>query len=41
MVDDDGTFLTILTGPDTMEMCHNKVTAVSRLVGCRQLTRQR
>ncbi len=41
MVDDDGTFLTILTGADTMEMCHNKVTAVSRLVGCRQLTRQR
>jgi len=41
MVDDDGTFLTILTGPDTMEMCHTKVTAASRLVGCRQLTRQR
>ena len=41
MVDDDGTFLTILTGADTLEMCHNKVTAVSRLVGCRQLTRQR
>ena len=41
MVDDDGTFLTILTGPDTMEMCRTEVTAASRLVGCRQLTRQR
>ena len=41
MVDDDGTFLTILTGPDTMEMCRTEVTAASRLVGCRQLTRHR
>ena len=41
MVDDDGTFLTILTGPDAMEMCRIEVTADSRLVGCRQLTRQR
>jgi hypothetical protein len=41
MVDDDGTFLTILSGPDTMEMCRTEVTAASRLVSCRQLTRQR
>jgi hypothetical protein len=41
MVDDDGTFLTILTGPDAMEMCRTEVTAASRLVSCRQLTRQR
>ena len=41
MVDDDGTFLTILTGPNTMEMCRTEATAASRLVGCRQLTRQR
>jgi len=41
MVDDDGTFLTILTGPDTLEMCRTEVTASSMLVGCRQLTRQR
>ena len=41
MVDDDGTFLTILSGPDTMEMCRTEVTADSRLVSCRQLTRQR
>jgi hypothetical protein len=41
MVDDDGTFNTILSGPDTMEMCRTEVTAVSRIVGCRQLTRQK
>ena len=41
MVDDDGTFLKILTGPDTLEMCRTEVTAASMLVGCRQLTRQR
>jgi hypothetical protein len=41
MVDDDGTFLTILSGPDAMEMCRTEVTAASRLVSCRQLTRQR
>jgi hypothetical protein len=41
MVDDDGSFLTILTGPDTMEMCRTEVTAASMLVSCRQLTRQR
>ena len=41
MVDDDGTFTTILTGPDTLEMCRTEVTAVSRIVGCRQLTRQK
>jgi hypothetical protein len=41
MVDDDGSFLTILTGPDTLEMCRTEVTAASMLVSCRQLTRQR
>ena len=42
MVDDDGTFLAILTGPDAMELCRTEVTPPdSRLVGCRQLTRQR
>ena len=47
MVDDDGSFFTLLTGPDTLdgpdtlEMCHTEVTAASMLVGCRQLTRQR
>jgi hypothetical protein len=41
MVDDDGIFESILTGPDTMEMCRIEVTADSRIVGCRQLTRQR
>jgi hypothetical protein len=41
MVDDDGIFHSILTGPDTMEMCRIEVTADSRIVGCRQLTRQR
>ena len=41
MVDDDGTFHSILTGPDTMEMCRTEVTADSRIVGCAQLTRQK
>lgn len=41
MVDDDGVFNTILTGSDTMEMCRIEVTAVSRIVGCRQLARQK
>jgi hypothetical protein len=41
MVDDDGSFLTLLTGPDTLEMCRTEVTAASMLVSCRQLTRQR
>jgi hypothetical protein len=41
MVDDDGSFFTLLTGPDTLEMCRTEVTAASMLVGCRQLTRQR
>ena len=41
MVDDDGTFLTILTGPDTMELCRTEVTPDSSIVGCRQLTRQK
>ena len=26
MVDDDGAFIMILTGPDTMEMCRTEVT---------------
>ena len=38
---DDGSFLTLLTGPDTLEMCRTEVTAASMLVSCRQLTRQR
>ena len=33
MVDDDGTFLTILTGPNTMEMCRTEVTAASMTRG--------
>jgi len=47
MVDDDGSFFTLLTGPDTLdgpdtlEMCHTEVAAASMLVGCRQLMRQR
>jgi hypothetical protein len=41
VVDDDGTFLAILTGPDAMEMCRTEVTPDSSIVGCRQLTRQR
>ncbi|MFO1069156.1 MAG: hypothetical protein U1E14_11600 [Geminicoccaceae bacterium] len=41
MVDDDGSFVTQLTGPDAMEMCRIEVTADSRLVGCRQLARQK
>ena len=41
MVDDDGTFTAVLTGPDAMEMCRTEVTDHSQLVGCRQLTRQK
>jgi len=47
MVDDNGSFFTLLTGPDTLdgpdtlEMCRTEVTAASMLAGCRQLTRQR
>ena len=41
MVDDDGSFLTLLSGPDAMEMCRVEVTEDSQLVGCRQLTRQK
>jgi hypothetical protein len=41
MVDDDGIFESILTGPDTMEMCRIELTINSRIVGCRQLTRQK
>jgi hypothetical protein len=41
MVDDDGTFLGILAGPDAMEVCRTEVTAVSRNVGCAEFTRRR
>ena len=41
MVDDDGTFTALLTGPDALEMCRTEVTDHSQLVGCRQLTRQK
>jgi len=41
MVDDDGSFVTLLTGPDAMEMCRVEVTDDSQLVGCRQLARQK
>jgi hypothetical protein len=41
MIDDDGTFYTTLTGPDTMEMCRTEITFNSHLVGCRQLARQK
>jgi hypothetical protein len=41
MVDDDGTFLTILTGPDTMEMCRTEVDADSQGVSCTEAIRQR
>jgi hypothetical protein len=41
MVDDDGTFSAILTGPDTMEVCRTEVTAVSGNVACGESTRQR
>jgi len=41
MVDDDGTFLAILSGPNEMEMCRTEVTPDSGIVGCRQLTRQK
>ncbi len=41
MIDDDGTFLATLMGPDTMEMCRTEITFNSHLVGCRQLSRQR
>jgi hypothetical protein len=41
MIDDDGTFLATLMGPDTMEMCRTEITFNSHLVGCRQLARQR
>ena len=39
MVDDDGTFLGILTGPDALEVCRSEVTAVSRNVSCSEFTR--
>jgi hypothetical protein len=41
MVDDDGTFLTILTGPDTMEVCRTEVDADSQGVSCTEAIRQR
>ena len=41
MVDDDGTLLGILAGPDAMEVCRTEVTADSRNVGCAEFTRRR
>ena len=41
MVDDDGTFLGILTGPDALEVCRTEVTAVSQIVSCAEFNRQR
>jgi hypothetical protein len=41
MIDDDGTFLATLTGPDMMEMCRTEITFNSHIVGCRQLARQK
>ena len=41
MIDDDGTFYTVLTGRDMMEMCRTEITFNSHLVGCRQLTRRK
>ena len=41
MIDDDGTFYTVLTGPDMMEMCRTEITFNSHIVGCRQLTRKK
>jgi hypothetical protein len=41
MVDDDGTFLAILTGPDTMEVCRTEVDADSRAASCGEFVRQR
>ena len=41
LVDDDGTFLGTLTGPDAMEVCRTEVTAVSRNVSCSEFARRR
>ena len=41
MVDDDGTFLAILTAPDTVEVCRTEVDADSQGVSCTEATRQR
>jgi len=41
MVDDDGTFLAILTAPDTMEVCRTEVDADSQGVSCTEAIRQR
>ena len=41
MVDDDGTFYATLTGSDAMEVCRTEVSADSRGVASRELTRQR
>jgi len=41
MVDDDGTFLAILTTPDTMEVCRTEVDADSQGVSCTETIRQR
>jgi hypothetical protein len=39
IVDDDGTFLGILSGPGAMEVCRTEVTATSRIVSCAEFTR--
>jgi Mg/Co/Ni transporter MgtE len=41
MVDDDGTFLGILTTPDTMEVCRTEVDADSQGVSCTETIRQK
>jgi hypothetical protein len=41
MIDDDGTFLGTLAGPDAMEVCRTEVTAASGNVGCAEFTRRR
>ena len=41
MVDDDGSFLGILTGPDALEVCRTEVDADSRNVSCSEFTRSR
>jgi hypothetical protein len=41
VIDDDGTYFTVLTGPDVMEMCRTEITFNSHIVGCRRLTRKK
>jgi hypothetical protein len=41
MIDDDGSYFTLLSGPDMMEMCRTEITFNSHIVGCRQLTRKK